>query len=151
METQIFSDNYRDFTQWHLKELVRLRFLPDDWSQEFVTDFINKTGEELLIAQSEDFDSILKSANLSTNEFKTWTGFDMIYDFYRLRSADELAFTDIGEARLKQYEIVCKQLKESENSAYRLWANIFEKSINGKPSDHFKIDLKQGTIESITP
>ena len=145
------SDNYRDFTQWHLKELVRLRFLPDDWSQEFVTDFINKTGEELLIAQSEDFDSILKSANLSTDEFKTWTGFDMIYDFYRLRSADELAFTDIGEARLKQYEIVCKQLKESENSDYRLWANIFEKSINGKPSDHFKIDLKQGTIESITP
>ena len=125
--------------------------MPVDWSQEFVTDFINKTGEELLIAQSEDFDSILKSANLSTDEFKTWTGFDMIYDFYRLRSADELAFTDIGDVRLKQYEVICKQLKESENSAYRLWANIFEKSINGKPSDHFKIDLKQGTIESITP
>lgn len=145
------SENYRDFTQWHLKELVRLRFLPDDWSQEFVAGFIYKTGEELLIAQPEDFDNKLKSSNLSINDFKTWTGFDMVYDFYRLRSADELAFTDIGDARLKQYELVCKQLKESENDAYRLWANIFEKSRKGKPSNHFKIDLKQGTIESIAP
>lgn len=141
------AENYRDFTQWHLKELVRLRFLPNDWSQEFVESFIHKTGEELLMAQNDNLDNSFNSANLSRGDFKAWTGFDMIYDFYRLRSADELAFADIGKARLKQYEFLCSQLKQSDDSAYRLWSYIFEKSSNGKPSDHFTIDVKAGTIE----
>lgn len=33
--------------------------------------------------------------------FEDWTGFDMLYDLYRLRSADALAFDDMGEERIK--------------------------------------------------
>ena len=148
------SENYRKFTQWHLKELVRLRFLPDDWSQEFVDDFIHKTGEELLLEQLEQQeinDAVLDSINLKKTDFKTWIGFDMVYDFYRLRSADELAFTDIGDARLQQYKVLCNQMLTSKKEAYRNWAIIFDKSLNGKPADHFKIDLIEGSIERVLP
>lgn len=148
------SENYRKFTQWHLKELVRLRFLPDDWSQEFVDDFIHKTGEELLLEQLEQQEinyAVLDSINLKKADFKTWTGFDMVYDFYRLRSADELAFTDIGDARLQQYKVLCNQMLTSKKEAYRNWAIIFVKSLNGKPADHFKIDLIEGSIERVLP
>lgn len=145
------SENYRKFTQWHLKELVRLRFLPDDWSQEFVEDFIHKTGEELLFEQQEINVAVLDSVNLKKADFKTWTGFDMVYDFYRLRSADELAFTDIGDARLQQYKVLSNQMLTSKKEAYRNWAIIFDKSLNGKPADHFKIDLIEGSIERVLP
>ncbi|SIQ35816.1 Calcineurin-like phosphoesterase [Maribacter ulvicola] len=147
------SKNYMEFTQWHLKELVRLRFLPEDWSKEFTEEFISKTGFDLLTL-SENLNAVktqLSSKEVVLDDFRSWTGFDMIYDFYRIRSADELAFSDIAESRLLQYKMVCQQLKKSTNVNYRIWAEIFDKSSKGKPSDHFKIDLNTDSISRLSP
>ncbi|MEP2280437.1 metallophosphoesterase [Maribacter sp.] len=141
------AENYRDFTQWHLKELVRLRFIPDDWSREFLTEFVNKTGKELILEYSGHLDE--ETNNIVADDFQGWTGFDMIYDFYRLRSADELAKVDIGNHRLQQYKIVCNQLKTSHNKAIGNWAVIFEKAMNGEPSEYFVIDIIEGSIKEL--
>ncbi|WP_084684636.1 metallophosphoesterase family protein [Maribacter forsetii] len=148
------TKNYKEFTAWHLKELVRLRFLPNDFPVDFSEKFLNKTGAELLLSTTENKDSLvteLVSAHLNLENFRTWTGFHMIYDFYRLRSADELAFDDIGKIRLQQYEMVCSQLKIIDDPYLKEWAEIFEKSRKGEPSNHFVIDLELGEINRKSP
>ncbi|MGN7810753.1 metallophosphoesterase [Flavobacterium sp. 22076] len=146
------AKDYEDFTNWHLKELVRLRFLPEDFPADFLKSIVNLSGKDLLLINDDktEIDSLLKSNSLTISDFESWTGFDMIFDFYRLKSADELAFSKIGKKRLKQYELMCSQLKKANDPKLVLWAAIFLKTMNGEPSDHFKIDLKNNKIDNLS-
>jgi 3',5'-cyclic AMP phosphodiesterase CpdA len=146
------AKDYEDFTNWHLKELVRLRFLPEDFPAEFLKSIVNLSGKDLLLINDDknEIDSLLKSNSFTISDFESWAGFDMIFDFYRLKSADELAFSKIGKKRLKQYELICSQLKKSNDPKLVLWAAIFLKTMNGEPSDHFKIDLKNNKIDNLS-
>lgn len=147
------AKDYEGFTEWHLKELVRLRFLPEDFPIDFLNAILKLSGKDLLEINKDNsaFDKQLFANNLTLQDFETWTGFDMIYDFYRLKNADELAMPEIGSKRLKQYEIVCEQLEKSGNEQFVLWAKIVQKTMNGLPSNHFKINLKANQIERINP
>lgn len=145
LETQ----NYKAFTKWHLKELIRLRLIPKDWPKKFVETFLKLSGKDLLLMNQDAIKSLesqLKQKKLSLKDFENWTGFDMVFDFYRLRSADELVKNEMGLKRLKQYDLVCNELKKSSHPQFVLWAKIFDKTVNGQPSNHFKINLKQNTI-----
>ncbi|MFH7018415.1 metallophosphoesterase [Flavobacterium sp. FlaQc-47] len=176
------TKNYHDFTDFHLKELVRLRFLADDWPTGFKNFILNVSGEDLLvlanIKSDKDFDVILKNKEnfknewaaaetksvkfLSENNLKkqdfNWTGYDLLVDFYRFRSADELALTDVGTARAKQYKVLSQLFFENhkdDNSKekplqnqMRLFLTIFNKFMHEVPADHFSVDLKTGEIKS---
>lgn len=144
--------DYKDFTNWHLKELVRLRFLPEDFSADFLKSIEKLSGKDLLEINRNinEINQDLKKNSLAISDFESWTIFDMIFDFYRLKSADQLAFQEIGKQRLKQYELICKQLKKANNPKLVLWAEIFWKTMNGEPSDHFKIDLKNNKIDNLS-
>ncbi|TCN53157.1 metallophosphoesterase [Flavobacterium circumlabens] len=146
------AKEYKEFTNWHLKELVRLRFLPEDFPVEFLKSIVNLTGKDLLEINknASETDKDLKSNALALSDFESWTGFDMIFDFYRLKNADELAISEIGNQLLKEYELVCRQLKKSNDPQLILWAVIFLKTRNGEPSDHFKIDLKNNKIDNLS-
>lgn len=146
------AKDYKEFTNWHLKELVRLRFLPEDFPAEFLKSIVNLSGKDLLEMNKKpsEIDEDLKSNSLTVSDFESWTGFDMIFDFYRLKSADELAFSEIGNKRLKQYALICSQLNKSNDTKLVLWAEIFLKTMNGEPSDHFKIDLKNNKIDNLS-
>ncbi|WP_139956634.1 metallophosphoesterase family protein [Flavicella sediminum] len=150
------ATNYKDFTALHLSELVRLRFLINDWSPEFLKKLSNSTGKELLLDESlkkkkKEISEALIAENLSLEMFEKWTGLEMILAFYKLRSADELAIADIGEQRLAEYLFVCKQLKMATDLNLSLWGTVFFKTANGQPSNHFKIDLKANTIHRVKP
>lgn len=147
------AKDYEEFTQWHLKELVRLRFLPEDIPLEFLTAIINLSGSDLSYINKNitEVDAIITANSLTKQDFESWTGFDMIFDFYRLKNADELAFSKIGNKRMKQYQVVCEQLEKSGDQNLVLWSKIFLKTINGKPSNHFKINLKTNKIERLMP
>ncbi|MEZ0129314.1 metallophosphoesterase, partial [Flavobacterium sp. LBUM151] len=146
------AKDYAAFTNWHLKELVRLRFLPEDFPAEFLQSILSLSGKDLLEInkKTSQTDKDLKSNSMTVSDFESWTGFDMIFDFYRLKSADELAFSEIGNQRLKQYELVCNQLKKSNDPKLVLWAEIFLKTMNGEPSDYFMIDLKNNKIDNLS-
>ncbi|KAF2508116.1 metallophosphoesterase family protein [Flavobacterium foetidum] len=146
------AKDYEEFTNWHLKELVRLRFLPEDFPADFLKSIVNLSGKDLLLLNTNktEIESVLKANSFTISDFESWNGFDMIFDFYRLKSADELAFSKIGKNRLKQYELVCSQLKKANDSKLVLWAQIFLKTMNGEPSDHFKIDLKNNKIDNLS-
>ena len=147
------AKDYEEFTQWHLKELVRLRFLPEDFPVAFLTSVLKLSGKDLLQINKNTLDTekLVASNNLTIHDFESWTGFDMIFDFYRLKNADELAIPEIGTKRLKQYQMVCEQFEKSDNEQLVLWAKIVEKTMKGQPSNHFKINLKTNQIERINP
>lgn len=147
------TKDYEEFTQWHLKELVRLRFLPEDFPVDFLASILKFSGKDLLQINknTSEIDKALSSNQLTIQDFESWTGFDMIFDFYRLKNADELAKPEIGANRLKQYQMVCGQLEKSSNEKLVLWAKIVQKMINGQPSNHFKINLINNKIDRVNP
>lgn len=125
------SKNYREFINWHLKELVRLRLLPEEWPQTFSDFVLSLTGGELLVLSLESknlaltdllsqirrdtqkssthWDNAIRKAeenNLHFDDFMNWSGVDLFYDLYRIRGAGELAFQDIEENRLAGYRLV---------------------------------------------
>lgn len=176
------TKNYHDFTDFHLKELVRLRFLPEDWPELFKNFMLNVSGEDLLILTNmkskvddntiinhkNDFEKEWRKAEkkvkqqLKENQFDqsdfNWSGLELITDFYRIRSADELAIADIGKERIKQYQFIItsyldhqKERKlNPENQTAKdtiLFLTILNKFLNGAPANHFFIDLKSGAIQ----
>ncbi len=174
------TKNYHDFTDFHLKELVRLRFLKDDWPSSFKDFILNVSAEELLILNTiqtdEDFDFILKNKTQFEKEWKeaalkseqilaqnklnkadfNWTGNDLLIDFYRFRSADELAFADVSEKRAATYKVLSKLFLDSKDDVskplqkqMKLFFNIFNKFMHEVPADHFTVDLKNGEVEKV--
>ncbi|MDQ6471626.1 metallophosphoesterase [Flavobacterium sp. LHD-80] len=172
------TKNYHDFTDLHLKELVRLRFLKDDWPADFASFILNVSAQDLLvlanIQSDKDFDFILKNKSefqkewseaetkseqiLAQNNLKkedfNWRGNDLLIDFYRFRSADELALADVGLERAKQYKVLSKLFLENAATSnetllkkqMKLFLTIFNKFMHEVPADHFTVDLKTGEL-----
>lgn len=143
------SETYIQFTEWHLKELIRLRFLPKDWPESLKDKLMLKSGEDLLQTSSKDnLNSIIKSEGLTLNQFKSWTGITMINNYYRIKLADGLVFDTIGDERMREYKLVCESLINSGDPQLRLWGVVFKKACSGKPSVNFKINLKENSIQA---
>ena len=125
--------NYREFTDWHIRELTRQRFLPQEWPDELRTGLFGFNGAELLIlsqfesnlsfaelqseaggleqikqsqtwqAASFKAEQLAQAAGFSLDALASWQGFELAVDFYRFRNAGSLAFKDISPQRLAQY------------------------------------------------
>ncbi|MDX2431633.1 MAG: metallophosphoesterase, partial [Bacteroides sp.] len=141
----LLADSYHEFTNWHLKELVRLRFLPREWPSELSEFLLKHSGEELLIwaygGQIAEARLGAANAGLKAEQFRDWTGFDLVFDFYRLRNADRLAIHDIGPERIKQYQLIFDALlsgsedmavaDQSVLTGLQEFAEIFRMFLNG--------------------
>lgn len=177
------TKSYHDFTDFHLKELVRLRFLSDDWPVAFKDFILNVSAKDLLvlanIKSDQYFDFILKNKSqfqkewneseavsqkiLAKNNLKienfNWTGNDLLIDFYRFRSADELALKDVGTQRAKEYKILSDLFLEGSKADFskdmplqkkmKLFFIIFNKFMHEVPADHFTVDLKNGEVKDL--
>ncbi|WP_299268548.1 metallophosphoesterase [uncultured Psychrosphaera sp.] len=190
------SKSYREFTQWHIRELTRQRFLPKDWPADLRDLLFSFNGLDILVLSQLNTDVTIKqwqeglvtiddlhntvqwkaaltkaqdlalSAGLQTEQFSQWNGFDLAVDFYRLRNADQLALRDISQQRLAQYAVLTKALvntnKTKLNSTItdetltsvfkRRFGNLFslfDGFKNGEPSDHFMLNLSNGTISEL--
>lgn len=145
------SKNYHEFTNWHLKELVRTRFLKKDWPEEFKDFMLKAKVQNLFVFAKVNHSKIEKYKN------ENWTGFDMIFDFHRMYSADELALKDIGKDRIQQYKMIINSYTDyykknekptaGEISFYE-FCSIFKSFLNGAPSDKFIINLRRNTIQN---
>ncbi|WP_291857798.1 metallophosphoesterase [Marinilabilia sp.] len=147
------SKNYGDFLNWHLKELVRLRFLKRDWPEGFRNFMLNADGVALQKYAGVD--------KIDTTVSFKWAGFDMIFDFYRVLNADHLALNDIGSQRIAQYKSIInaeltkscahKPDVDSLSVDFHLFVRVFNDLLHGEPSDFFKIELEKGIIVDINP
>jgi len=166
-KTILKTNSYLDFTDSHLKELVRLRFLPEDWPEGFGAFLKQKIASELAVmAQlqgNENLENvttkrkkeILKQDIFKKSNFKNWTGADLINDFYRIRSGDGLAEKYIGRERIQSYKILAALFsveqpnEDLKQKQCRLFFTILKKFLEGAPADHFLVDLKTGTVNAI--
>ena len=156
------SKSYLEFTNLHLQELVRLRFLPDDWPTALQEDLLNKSGWQLLLKSSTTDSSdtnlnslklkeenVLKTLHrnqLNLGDFKSWNGQDLILDFYRFRNGDQLALKHISANRLKAYRLLLNQLLNTPDngnqSLLKQFAIIFQKQMAGENAINFELDLE---------
>jgi hypothetical protein len=137
---------------WHLRELVRLRFLPSEWTAPFIAKFAQLTGSDLFkMAHSIDL--------ASRKDHWDWSGLDLLTDLYRLRSADALAFPDIGETRWAQYQELIEAFSQPQNQSENM--DWFQQQVNsvlkllnalmhGEPAVNFEINLTTGSLSPIT-
>ncbi|WP_426277853.1 metallophosphoesterase [Chryseobacterium sp. S-02] len=146
------SKSYHDFMMFHLKELVRLRMIPDDWPKDFIEKAQKLNGEDLLLLIVNK--NQLKEKNIHSETFRTWTFEDVLFDLYKFQSADELAKKDIPKERLQQYQILEKLYKENQSQEpfivqLKSLFKILGLLSNGDPADHFEIDLKKQEIRKL--
>ncbi len=142
------SQSYGDLINWHLNELVRLRFLKKDWPEDF-KDFMLKSNGKSLLRFAGNSDSI-------QSQSYNWTGFDMLVDFYKLLNADQIAIDEIGGERINDYKtIISLELNKSESVIsekdtiavdFHNYIKVFNKLLQSEPSDDFSIDLHKGIL-----
>lgn len=138
------SKNYREFANGHLRELTRLRFLPNDWPEELRQLLLALNGEQMLVlsqlntkvtlgefsptllqqlSQSPEWQQARQQAKaqalavgIKLDDLAKWTGFDLVLDFYRLQNAGELALPDIPATRLKEYGFFTAALQQPDTA-----------------------------------
>ncbi len=137
------SRTYRTFIDWHLKELVRLRFIPREWPEELKNFMLQSDAAAL-----QSFAGV-KTIPAGP---KDWTGLEMIVDFYRLLNGSQLAREDIGSSRLSQYQgIIQAELSKTEIEKglpfeFHQFIASFNKLLHDEPSGNFMIDMKKGQL-----
>jgi len=136
------TSNYKDFCTLHFKELVRLRFIPQDLPSIAKDSLLEVSGKDLYtkMAQTGPVDP-----------FSAWTGFDLIHDLYRLKYGDQQVIKQIGEKQLNEYqalfEVSGKNPQSSEVASFLSGlAVIFHKLMDGVTPEPVRIDLKNGKI-----
>lgn len=73
------AKNYHQFTEWHLRELARLRFLPQDWPADIRTMLAEVNGREMLILSQLEMDigidqltALLRRKNTTGDLHSAW-------------------------------------------------------------------------------
>jgi len=152
------TTSYHEFMLFHLKELVRLRMIPNDWPKDFIEKGRKLNGEDLLfLSQNLTISEIkkeLKQKRISSKTYRKWNFDDLILDLYKFQSADELARRYIPKERLEQYKVL--EYYFEENNSQDLFIQqlkslfkILSYLSNGEPANHFKIDFKEKSIQNI--
>ncbi|WP_416307242.1 metallophosphoesterase [Neptunicella sp. SCSIO 80796] len=139
------AKSYREFTRWHITELTRQRFLPQEWPAELRELLFALSAKDMLvlsqmespvtlqqwpsakvrlqhIRQTEQWqtglakaEQLLLDRQFSLQDLASWNGFDLAVDFYRLRNAGGLALSDIGQQRLEQYRFLTLLLAQLQS------------------------------------
>jgi 3',5'-cyclic AMP phosphodiesterase CpdA len=170
--TILNSKNFSEFTRHHLKELVRLRFLPNEWPVEFRDILMGLNGQELfywallkneqdkhlfLVEKKMDAEKIkefrhrMKEENINWDTQNKWKGVDLINDFYLIKNGDQLALQHIGLQKIHTYQTLLGRVPDLHHkggflSNFYRFSQIFLKLLDGEPSDSFSIDLNKGII-----
>jgi hypothetical protein len=171
------TTSYLEYMKVYLEELIRSRFIPNDWPEDLLKLLSKSDGWGLLalsISKKDLSDKELESIftsdidinyfdysienlqkeldkkGLSKSDFKAWSGFDLMYDFYMFKNADELALRVVDTNRLKCYDFLFELLLNNDKckkiASLKQFATIFKKQLIGEPSSNFSIDLEKGKI-----
>lgn len=135
------SRNYHEFCDYIFQDLVRLRFIPNDLPT-FVQDSIVPVNGLTLFEQITGH-----SPSQDSTSWKSWNGYELILDLYRLRYADVGALKDIPNYRMKQYQQLFQEVSKSTSSSdmvthLRNIATIYNYFLHGIPCDSLFIDLR---------
>lgn len=93
------SQNYSEFTDWHIKELSRLRFLPREWPEDVRAMLSGMTGTDMLIAtqlqSSALFTDYINWLENGTTDIKKMTP-NFVYDWVEAQKKADLLAKESG-------------------------------------------------------
>ncbi|WP_111670147.1 metallophosphoesterase [Algoriphagus litoralis] len=146
--------DYLDFTQQHLQELIRMRFLKSDWPADLgvlVNGISQSQLEEWLesspLEREKVVDSIFQSIQKSTQKGT------LMEDFYLIKNGGDLSAGLVPNSRMELYRsLEIKQLegrKGTLNGQFADFLRIFGKLCNGLPSDDFFVDLVDLSVKRV--
>ncbi|QDH81603.1 metallophosphoesterase [Echinicola soli] len=171
------AHTYLSYTSHHLKELVRLRFIPSDWPEGHAGQLLSLNGLELaywaLLQNHDDRNEFLTNRSLGSKSLKQLTktlrkqgversslanmsGLELITAFYFIKNGDQLAKKDMDGsnwATAVHLMQTIARLTPGQNEAFAHFmvnfAQIFTAMAEDTPSDHFLIDLQEGVVEDL--
>lgn len=105
-------------------------------------------------------------AGIKPEDLASWTGFDLVLDFYRLQNAGELALPDIPKQRLQQYGFFTALLQQPAAAVkvqdWTQWTlpqycqykfaglfQIIDGFLKGQPNSDFILNMQTGDLTSL--
>jgi len=153
-EKILSSENYLEFNQNHLRELIRRRFILSDWSDQLGKLVNGITLEEVQIWDKLEEKKGLEFLNLTLFKINSKTVNSLIpgvlmEDFYLVKNGGDLGKSLIPRSRMIIYkELLAKKrdsfsTETSLQSQFIQFLEVFNRLLDGLPSDDFVIDLDQ--------
>lgn len=146
--------DYVEFTQLHLQELIRLRFLKSDWPNELgilVNGISQEQLEKWIESPQESKDELLIA--LLNSIIKTQQKGQLMEDFYFIKNGGDFGSSKIPADRMELYRSLGMKNQKSEssplNAQFSDFLRIFGKLCNGLPSDDFFIDLQDLSVKKV--
>lgn len=147
------AKTYREFTDWHMKELIRLRFMKNEWPADMLSILNGKTLYDVAMLSN--------NTNIKVGNLKNITTTEMIVDFHRLLNGDVLALSDVGSKKLEAYAYLHELFKPfqfisanntsdviMQNKLYNLF-NVLQSQTKDIPFKDISIDLTNNIISEL--
>jgi len=153
------SPDFLAYTRFHLRELIRLRFINSDWPEDLgllVNALDAKSLQKWTALPAEKKEAylnqlLLDQQNQPADAFKMGS---LMEDFYLIKNGGDLGKTLIPQERLNVYSQVFAVKKAEDtksnprSSQLAEFLGIFSSLIQSLPSDDFVIDLHSLEIKS---
>lgn len=143
--------SYPDFLSRHLAQLVRHRYLPREWPEDFADAVLRLTVGDLFGLAGADAGTGTHSRALS-DDVLSLPFIDMVADWYRLRKGRHLALDEIPDNRLAAYRALMSRYAagswEPTTIQFRLagFLRMLGQYLASPPSRDFTVDLETGEI-----
>ncbi|MFN3997348.1 metallophosphoesterase family protein [Algoriphagus sp.] len=146
------AKDYEEFTQFHLQELIRLRFLKSDWPSELgilVNGISQSQIEKWIDSPLEEREDLLNTFLKSIKN--TDQKGELMEDFYFIKNGGDLGSSKIPVARMDLYRSLSKKNLKAEggplSAQFSDFLRIFGRLSDGLPSDDFFIDLQDLSVK----
>ena len=159
-ENILSSEDFLEFNQTHLQELIRRRFIRSDWSEQLGKLVNGITLEELKTWSELDEKKRMEFLNLTLAKINSNTSNSLIpgvlmEDFYLVKNGGDLGKSVIPSSRMMIYQELLAKKRTSDPAEKNLqtqfikFLDIFSSLMNGAPSDDFMIDLDEMEIKKV--
>ncbi len=137
-EEALESTDYLTFCDWHFRDLTRLRFIPNEMPPIVRDSLVVMSGKVL-------WERLGGEISEGTDNWDSWTGYDLILDLYRLFYGGRLALKYIPVERMVCYSRLFRLAEERADSLklsgrIREIGTIFDRFRKEDPAD-VRIDL----------
>ncbi len=139
------AKNYHQFTEWHLRELARLRFLPQEWPADIRALLIALNGEQMMVLSQLDtdmnFDQI--STLIENKEFENNNQDKTLADAWQ--RATEKAESVVRDQGLLLEDFQLWNGQDLSMDFYRLWNadQLALRDIDPQRIKHYEILARQ--------
>jgi 3',5'-cyclic AMP phosphodiesterase CpdA len=150
------AHSYVDFLERVLTKSVTSRYFEKEWPQELAALMQRlRVGDFVHLAESRPLLTAGAAAASAEDRDNHLRGLDVVADWYRLRTARELAFRVIAPERILLYRSLADRFGATDwpdwsvQGKLAAFFDIMRRYMDGQPSDRFSVDLESGDVVAL--